>query len=79
MLEEVPNPDRATECGCGVSVGTREWVDNHYKESPVWRCRIRWIDLADVVVPFNTDGKARCRKLELIEIVNSGRTPVEVE
>jgi len=26
-----------------------------------------WEDLADVVVPYNTDGKARCARLQLIE------------
>jgi uncharacterized protein YjbI with pentapeptide repeats len=65
-LTETPNPDRATECGCGVSFATLEWAQNKYA-GPHWKCRIHWIDLADVIVPFNTDGKARCAKLQLIK------------
>lgn len=69
IIEEVVNPDRCTICGCGVSFATLEWVRGHYK-GPIWRCRIKWIDLADVVVPFGTDGKARCRRLELLEVID---------
>ena len=32
----------------------------------LWRCRIRWIDLADLVVPYHTDGKARAGRVELL-------------
>ena len=66
FLTEVPNPDRCTLCGCGVSFSTEKWCRKEYK-SPYWRCRINWRDLPDVVVPFGTDGKARCARLELIE------------
>ena len=69
FLEEVVNPSKTTVCACGVNFGTREWCDNNYSNANLWLCRIRWIDLAGVVVPYNTDGKARCNRLELIEIV----------
>jgi hypothetical protein len=69
VLSEVPNPDRCAECGCGVNFGTREWCARNYTEADLWRCRIAWIDLAGVVVPYNTDGKARCAKLTLVEVV----------
>lgn len=68
FLTEIPNPNRGTECGCGVSFATLAWVKKRHK-APYWRCRINWKDLPDVVVPFNTDGKARCSRLELLEIV----------
>ena len=68
-LTETPNPDRCTTCGCGVSFATLEWVRKNYPEGAIWKCRIRWMDLADVVVPFMTDGKARCARLELLEKV----------
>jgi hypothetical protein len=58
FLEEVVNPDRATECGCGVNFGTEEWVQATYPKATLWKCRIHWEDLVSVVVPFNTDGKA---------------------
>ena len=69
VLEETPNPDRCTACGCGVAFATRDWVQREYMASPIWLCRIRWEWLADVVVPFGTDGKARCAKLELLRVV----------
>ena len=67
FLQEVCNPCRTTICGCGVSFGTREWCTKAYPNSDLWQCRIRWHDLAGVVVPYNTDGKARCERLELVE------------
>jgi len=68
-LTEVCNPDRGTECGCGVNFATLDWVRQNHLCQPVWKCRIAWRDLAGVVVPFNTDGKARCERLTLIELV----------
>ena len=68
VLTEVVNPCRTDECGSGVHFSTLAWARQEYKP-PYWKCRIRWIDLADVVVPYNTDGKARCGRLELLSIV----------
>ena len=70
FIEETVNPNRTEDCGCGVNFGTLEWVSKNYKDAAVWVCRIRWIDLADVVVPYNTDGKARCARLELLHPLN---------
>ena len=69
VLTEVPNPDRGTLCACGVNFATREWIEAEHPGQPIWRCRINWRDLPGVVVPFGTDGKARCSRLELIEVV----------
>jgi len=72
FLEEVVNPDRCTLCGCGVNFATRDWIDKNYPQhTHVWLCRIHWLDLADVIVPFGTDGKARCARLELVKEVTS--------
>ena len=68
-LTEVVNPTRTLECACGVNFGTRDWCRWHYEMATLWRCRIEWWDLAGVVVPYNTDGKARCERLRLIEPV----------
>ena len=68
-LTEVVNPTRTLECACGVNFGTRDWCRWHYEMAALWRCRIEWWDLAGVVVPYNTDGKARCGRLRLIEPV----------
>jgi len=69
LLEEVPNPLPTVECGCGVNFATLKWVKNNHGGSTIWRCRIRWLDLPGIVVPFNSDGKARCSRLELLEVV----------
>jgi hypothetical protein len=69
FLTEVANANRTNDCGCGVNVATREWCEREYPHSPVWKCRIRWLDLAGVVVPYSTDGKFRCERLELLEII----------
>jgi uncharacterized protein YjbI with pentapeptide repeats len=67
FLTEVVNPIPTVDCACGVNFGTREWCDKNYKDADLWRCRIRFEDLADVVIPYHSDGKARCARLELIE------------
>ena len=68
-LTEVCNPDRGTDCASGVNFGSREWVDNNYRNATIWKCLIEWRDLPGVIVPFNTDGKARCERLKLVEAV----------
>ena len=72
IIEEVVNPDRGTPCGSGINFGTLSWIKeniDYWEMKSIWRCRIRWIDACGIVVPFNADGKCRCSKLELIEIV----------
>ena len=68
-LTEVVNPDRGTDCGCGINVGTRLWCAYNYTDATLWRCLIEWRDLPGVVVPFNTDGKIRAGRVRLLEIV----------
>ncbi len=69
FLKEVVNPLRTDECGSGVNFATLKWIKKAFKDSDttIWKCRILWEDLADVVVPYNTDGKARCACLQLIK------------
>jgi len=68
-LTETCNPCRTSDCACGVNFGTREWCEKNYPEATLWRCRIAWRDLAGVVVPYHTDGNARCERLTLLQIV----------
>jgi hypothetical protein len=65
------NPDRCTECGSGVNFATRQWCKKTdiSHSGPLWKCLIPWAQVADVVVPFHTDGKARCRMLVLLNTV----------
>ena len=69
FLEEVPNPNRTDTCGCGVNVGTSKYVSNEFPRSIIWKCYIHPEDLVDVVVPYNTDGKFRAARVQLVEIV----------
>jgi hypothetical protein len=66
FLEEVCNPLPTLNCACGVNFATREWCEREYTKSDLWECIITWQDIADVVVPYNTDGKARCGRLMLV-------------
>jgi len=70
-IEENVNPCRTTLCGCGVNFASKEWILNtyHYGSYDLWKCLIEWEDLSDIVVPYNTDGKARCSRLKLLEII----------
>ena len=71
IISETVNPSRCSNCGCGINVGTLGYVrDNNKKNLPIWKLLIRWEWLPGVVVPFNTDGKIRCERAELIEIVD---------
>ena len=72
FIEEVVNPDRCTECGSGVNFATLDWIksNSETRNLPIWKCLIYWEDMADVVVPYMTDGKARCARLQLIEVVD---------
>ena len=71
VIEEVANPDRGTDCASGINVAPLQWVkDNSGSHSEIWKCLIEWPWLAGVVVPFSTDGKIRCSRLRLLEIVN---------
>lgn len=68
IIEEVVNPERQSDCGCGINVASLQWVKDNYK-GEIWKCLIEWPWLAGVIVPFNTDGKIRCERVRLIEIV----------
>ena len=67
FLEDVVNPHPTNDCGCGVNFGTREWCENNYSDADLWECLILLEDAPDIVVPYNTEGKARCGRLQLIK------------
>jgi len=72
ILVENVNPFTTSDCACGVNVATRTWINCNGEASSrnVWKCLIRWEWLAGVVVPYHTDGKIRCGRVELLEIVS---------
>ena len=68
IIEETVNCDRTTECGCGINVVPLAWVKKHGSHRP-YKLLIRWEWLPGVVVPYNTDGKIRCSKAQILEAV----------
>ena len=68
IIEETVNCDRTTECGCGINVAPLEWVRRIGCNQP-YKLLIRWEWLPGVVVPYNTDGKIRCSKAQILEAV----------
>jgi uncharacterized protein YjbI with pentapeptide repeats len=71
-LTEVVNQLPTVECGCGVNFGTRKWCGDNFTDADLWQCLIPWKDLATLVVPYNTDGKARCGRLVLVKKIVEG-------
>ena len=70
VITENVNFNRTNTCACGINVAPLEWVErNRYGVENIWKCLIRWEWLCGVCVPYNTDGKIRCEKVELIEVV----------
>ena len=45
-----------------------DWVKRR-NETGIWKVLIRWEWLPGVCVPYNTDGKIRCERVQLLEIV----------
>lgn len=70
ILTETVNPDRCTECGSGINVAPLDLVKKLYPGvKPIWKVLIKWEWLPGVIVPYMTDGKIRCEKAQLLEIV----------
>lgn len=69
IIEEEVDYNRCDECGCGINVATKKWVeeDNILIKRAVWKLLIKWEWLPTVVVPYNTNGKIRCGKAMLLE------------
>ena len=68
IIQENVNFDRCNECGCGINVAPLEWVRSNYN-GEIWKVLIRFEWLAGVCVPYHTDGKIRCERVQLVEIV----------
>jgi len=69
IINEVVNPLRTLDCACGINFGTLKWIKGFYENSTIRECYIEPLDFADIVVPYNTTGKARCGKLTIGKII----------
>lgn len=70
IIYENCDMNRCNPCSYGINVAPIEWIKKYnLGKKDIWRCEIldKW--LADVCVPYDTDGKIRCNKLRLIDIV----------
>jgi uncharacterized protein YjbI with pentapeptide repeats len=70
VISENVQFDRCTDCGCGINVAPLDWVRREYPHRDIWKVLIRWEWLCGVCVPYHSDGKIRCERVELLEIVS---------
>lgn len=76
IIEENCDMNRFKACSYGINVATLSWAMRHasspYSEKsiPIWKCEINDDWLADVCVPYESNGKIRCGKLKLLDIVD---------
>ena len=68
VISENVNACRVDNCGSGINVAPLDWVKSHYR-GEIWKVLIRWQWQSGVCVPYNTSGKIRCERVELIEKV----------
>ena len=68
VISENVNACRVDSCGSGINVAPLDWVKSYYR-GEIWKVLIRWQWQSGVCVPYNTDGKIRCERVELIEKV----------
>ena len=71
VITENVNFNRCDSCGCGINVAPLDWVKSHsgWRGGAIWKVLIRWEWLCGVCVPYNSDGKIRCERVELLEVV----------
>ena len=69
IIEENVDFTRTKDCGSGINVAPLYWVKRNYN-GEIWKVLIRWEWLAGVCCPYNSDGKIRCERVELLEVVD---------
>lgn len=67
IISENVNTNSFEDCGSGINVSTLEWIKKNRLKSPIWKCLIKWEWLVGVIVPYNTDGKIRASRVQLLE------------
>ena len=73
VITEEVNFCRVDECGCGINAAPLEFVKRNFPGKDIYKLLIKWEWLAGVVVPYNTDGKIRCARAQIIgKVENDG-------
>ena len=70
VIEENVNFNRNNECGCGINVAPLKWVKNQTGDLPIYKVLIRNEWLMGVCVPYLSDGKIRCERVEILGVVD---------
>ena len=70
VLKENVNFNRNNACGCGINVATYNWIKTQTGDSPVYKVLIRNEWLMGVCVPYLSDGKIRCERVEILGVVD---------
>ncbi len=70
VIEENVNFNRNNECGCGINVATYNWIKNQTGDLPIYKVLIRNEWLMGVCVPYLSDGKIRCERVEILGVVD---------
>lgn len=68
-LTSICNPSRTDIFGSGIEFSTKEWAYKQFEDLPLWLARIDYRDLAGVIVPYNSNGHARCSRITLLDKV----------
>ncbi len=68
VINETVNFCRTNDCGSGINVAPINWVKRNYS-GDIWKVLIRWEWLCGVCAPYMSDGKIRCERVELVEVV----------
>jgi uncharacterized protein YjbI with pentapeptide repeats len=72
VIEEIVCHDRSIQCSFGINVGTRDWIKDNSITFYAWKVLIKFEDIADICVPYNTNGKFRVGKCTLIDELDIG-------
>jgi uncharacterized protein YjbI with pentapeptide repeats len=67
FITETVNPVVTIDCGCGVNFGTHDYVNKTFTNSDIWECLLYFEDMPSLIIPYNTNGKCRCGRLQLLK------------
>jgi hypothetical protein len=63
---ETINSNRTETCGCGINVATLKWATENYCTAQLWKVLVALEDLAGACIPYQTDGKFRVERIQLL-------------
>lgn len=71
IIEETVNQNPFVTCACGINVGTKQFIQKmKIEDDHVWKCLIKYEWACGITVPYNTNGKIRCCRLQLLNVVD---------